>query len=63
MGVFDSMLVKYGATIVGYGILGIPIFGINSDKYKQNGNLDTGTITKVHTVNSSLLINMSKVIF
>lgn len=27
MGVFDSMLVKYGATLTAYGVLGIPVFG------------------------------------
>jgi len=31
MGIFDSMLVKYGAFIVGYGILGLPVFGPNKD--------------------------------
>ena len=30
MGVFDSMLVKYGAFIVGYGVLALPVFGSNS---------------------------------
>jgi ATP-binding cassette subfamily D (ALD) protein 3 len=62
MGVFDSMLIKYGATLVGYGILGIPIFGARNIKYKKNDKLDTGAITKDHTTNSSLLINMSKAI-
>lgn len=27
MGVFDSMLVKYGAVMVGYSVLGLPVFG------------------------------------
>jgi ATP-binding cassette subfamily D (ALD) protein 3 len=31
MGVFDSMLVKYGAFMVGYGVLGIPVFGAGSE--------------------------------
>ncbi len=31
MGVFDSMLVKYGAFIVGYGVLGLPVFGSGSE--------------------------------
>lgn len=30
MGIFDSMLVKYGATMVGYAVLGLPVFGPNS---------------------------------
>jgi ATP-binding cassette subfamily D (ALD) protein 3 len=33
MGIFDSMLVKYGATMVGYTILGLPVFGRNAAKY------------------------------
>lgn len=33
MGVFDSMLVKYGAFMVGYGVLGIPVFGSRSEQY------------------------------
>ncbi len=31
MGVFDSMLVKYGAFIVGYGVLGLPVFGSRAE--------------------------------
>jgi ATP-binding cassette subfamily D (ALD) protein 3 len=27
MGIYDSMLVKYGAVMVGYAVLGIPVFG------------------------------------
>lgn len=27
MGVFDGMLTKYGATMAGYAILGLPVFG------------------------------------
>jgi len=26
MGIYDSMLVKYGALFVGYAILGLPVF-------------------------------------
>lgn len=33
MGIYDSMLVKYGAVMVGYIVLGLPIFGSNKDKY------------------------------
>ena len=39
MGIFDSMLVKYGAFIVGYGVLGLPVFGPGKEKYlKAVGN-------------------------
>jgi ATP-binding cassette subfamily D (ALD) protein 3 len=27
MGVFDSLLVKYGAVMVGYAVVGLPVFG------------------------------------
>ena len=33
MGIFDSLLVKYGAVMVGYTVLGLPVFGPNKDKY------------------------------
>lgn len=33
MGTFDSMLVKYGAVMVGYAILGLPVFGPGSKEY------------------------------
>ena len=33
MGTFDSMLVKYGAVMVGYTVVGLPVFGGNRKKY------------------------------
>lgn len=33
MGIFESMLTKYGATISGYAILGLPVFGPRSAEY------------------------------
>ena len=33
MGIFDSLLVKYGAFMVGYTVLGLPVFGPGSEKY------------------------------
>lgn len=39
MGIYDSMLVKYGAVLVGYSIVGLPVFGPNSAKYlAKHGN-------------------------
>jgi len=62
MGTFDSMLVKYGATLVGYFILGLPIFFPETGHmYKDGKPMDTGNITKYNTINSNLLIIMSKV--
>lgn len=33
MGIYDSMLVKYGAFVVGYAILGLPVFGPRKEEY------------------------------
>lgn len=62
MGVFDSMLVKYGAFIVGYGVLGIPVFGSNSQEYLKKMGSDASAITNDYIRNSSLLINLAKAI-
>lgn len=43
MGTFDSMLAKYGALIVGYTVVGLPIFGPGSKEYLQKiGTLPRG---------------------
>lgn len=62
MGVFDSMLVKYGAFIIGYGVLGIPVFGPGSDAYIQKIGEDPSTITRDYIINSALLLNLAKAI-
>ena len=33
MGIYDSMLVKYGAVMVGYAVLGMPVFGPKKERY------------------------------
>jgi ATP-binding cassette subfamily D (ALD) protein 3 len=33
MGIYDSMLVKYGAVMVGYTVVGLPVFGPKSTEY------------------------------
>lgn len=58
MGIFDSMSVKYGAVICGYIMLGLPIFR----KKSTDTNLTASTITKEYIKNSSLLINLAKVL-
>lgn len=62
MGVIDSMLVKYGATLVGYAIVGLPVFGPGSEEYLKNIGTDPSKITKDYVRNSSLLINLAKAI-
>ncbi len=62
MGVFDSMLVKYGAFMVGYGVLGLPVFGSNAEEYSKRTGDNAGSMTKDYIRNSSLLINLAKAI-
>lgn len=61
MGIFDSMLVKYGAVMVGYTVCGLPVFGPGSSKYLAERG-DQASITKDYVRNSSLLINLAKAI-
>jgi ATP-binding cassette subfamily D (ALD) protein 3 len=63
MGIFDSMVVKYGAVMTGYSILGLPVFGKQSERYQKLSGNDASVITKDYIRNSSLLINLAKVIF
>lgn len=62
MGIFDSMLVKYGAVTVGYTIVGLPVFGPGRKEYLKSVNNDPLLITKDYIRNSSLLINLAKAI-
>ena len=62
MGVFDSMLVKYGAVMVGFSVLGLPVFGPNKEAYLKKVGTDGSAITRDYIRNSSLLINFAKAI-
>lgn len=62
MGIYDSMLVKYGALMVGYAILGLPVFGPKSAEYLKSIGTDESQITKDYVRNTSLLINLAKAI-
>mmetsp|Transcript_21090 Transcript_21090/g.20248 ORF Transcript_21090/g.20248 Transcript_21090/m.20248 type:complete len:216 (+) Transcript_21090:384-1031(+) len=62
MGIYDSMLVKYGAVMVGYAVLGLPVFGPNKERYLKSVSSDSSKITKDYVRNSSLLINLAKAI-
>eukprot|EP00331_Platyophrya_macrostoma_P019599 CAMPEP_0176473224 /NCGR_PEP_ID=MMETSP0127-20121128/42179_1 /TAXON_ID=938130 /ORGANISM="Platyophrya macrostoma, Strain WH" /LENGTH=657 /DNA_ID=CAMNT_0017868179 /DNA_START=25 /DNA_END=1995 /DNA_ORIENTATION=+ len=62
MGCFDGMLVKYGAVLVGYAILGLPVFGAGKEAYLKKVGNDPGAITRDYIRNSSLLINLAKAI-
>jgi len=62
MGIYDSMLVKYGAFMIGYTVIGLPVFGPRSKEYLASVGNDKGRITKDYVRNSSLLINLAKAI-
>ena len=62
MGIYDSMLVKYGAFVVGYAILGLPVFGPRKEEYLRSIGSDESKITKDYVRNTSLLINLAKAI-
>lgn len=55
-------MVKYGAALCGFGVLGIPVFGAGSGEYLSRMKADPSGITRDYVRNSSLLINMSKAI-
>ena len=62
MGIFESMLVKYGAVMIAYTVVGLPVFGPNREAYLKSVNNDPTIITKDYVRNSNLLINLSKAI-
>lgn len=62
MGIVDSMLVKYGAVMIGYTVVGLPVFGPGREKYLKQIANDPTRITKDYVRNSSLLINLAKAI-
>ena len=62
MGIFDSMVTKYGAVLVGYTILGLPVFGSDSEKYISAAGGDASKVTRDYVRNSALLISLAKAI-
>ena len=62
MGIYDSMLVKYGAVMCGYTVIGLPVFGPGKEEYLRQVGDDPSKITKDYVRNSSLLINLAKAI-
>jgi len=61
MGTFDSLLTKYGAVLVGYTIVGLPVFGPGREEYLAKVGHDPSAITRDYVRNSALLINLAKV--
>jgi len=62
MGIFDGFLVKYGSVMLGYGVLGLPVFGPNAEEYASKVGDDAAMITHDYIRNSSLLINLARAI-
>lgn len=62
MGFIDSLLVKYGAVMNGYVILGLPLFGPNSANYKLQTGTDYSIVSRDYMRNVNMLINLSKAI-
>ena len=62
MGIFDSMITKYGAVLVGYTILGLPVFGRNSEEYLSTVSDDPSQIFRDYIRNSGMLISLAKAI-
>ena len=61
MKAFNGFLQKYGSVMCGYSVLGLPVFGTNSEKYLKTVKTSSD-ITQDYIRNSSLLINLSKAI-
>lgn len=66
LGVFDSWLVKYGATMIGYAVVAVPVFGsLGAKAYGANaGTTDESksNITRDYVRNSHILINLARAI-
>lgn len=64
LGVFDSWLVKYGATMIGYAVVAIPVFGSFGKKMYDARNSDAAksAITRDYVRNSHILINLARAI-
>jgi len=62
MGIADSVLVKYGAFVLGYVVVGLPVFGPRRKEYLARINNDSSAIVKDYVRNTGLLINLAKAI-
>eukprot|EP00916_Digyalum_oweni_P008518 GHVL01014279.1.p1 GENE.GHVL01014279.1~~GHVL01014279.1.p1 ORF type:complete len:611 (-),score=62.55 GHVL01014279.1:1146-2978(-) len=62
MSSFDNMFVKYGAAIIGYAVVAMPVFGPPRYVYAKKSRGDSAKITQDYVRNSALLINLAKAI-
>jgi ATP-binding cassette, subfamily D (ALD), member 3 len=56
------MKYNLGAVVVGYAVVGLPVFGAGREEYLKRVGNQASNITKDYVRNSSLLINLAKVI-
>ncbi|KAJ1650079.1 hypothetical protein IWQ61_009019, partial [Dispira simplex] len=61
-GVFDSVLVKYGATMIAYYLLARPAFDTKYAGSTPNTNVDATQIMEDYSRNSGFLINLSQAV-
>lgn len=59
--VFDGWLVKYGASMAGYAVVALPVFGALSLS-PQNANISASDRTRDYIRNTQILINLAKAI-
>jgi ATP-binding cassette subfamily D (ALD) protein 3 len=62
MGIYDSVLTKYGASICALCVLALPVFGPNAAAYMARVSNDPSAITRDYVRNFSLIINLGKAI-
>jgi hypothetical protein len=62
MGTIDSILIKYGANVLGYFLIGLPVFGKNRNAYIAKIGSDQSKITRDYVRNSSLFIDLAAAI-
>uniref|UniRef100_A0A6A7G2Y4 ATP-binding cassette n=2 Tax=Hirondellea gigas TaxID=1518452 RepID=A0A6A7G2Y4_9CRUS len=62
MGISDGFLTKYGTVMMGYSVLGLPVFGPRRAQYLQQVSNDTSMIAHDYIRNSSLLISLARAI-
>lgn len=62
MGIADSILVKYGAFVIGYVLVGYPVFGPRREEYLKKIGGNASIIVKDYVRNTGLLINLLQIL-
>eukprot|EP00696_Hemimastix_kukwesjijk_P004274 gnl/Hemi2/15273_TR5142_c0_g28_i1.p1 gnl/Hemi2/15273_TR5142_c0_g28~~gnl/Hemi2/15273_TR5142_c0_g28_i1.p1 ORF type:complete len:612 (-),score=123.20 gnl/Hemi2/15273_TR5142_c0_g28_i1:223-2058(-) len=57
MGIFDNFLVKYGPTMIGYLVIGMPVFLFRERNFADKTSSD---LTRDYIRNSQLLLNLAR---